>query len=118
MNDFKVYENKSSLKKSRSRMLNGGETEIKGTKLGWWERKKLPKEKSTDIEITIDEEYSGRPDLISFDYYGVTTLMWLILQYNNIVDLEEEFTTGKTIVIPSPERAITLFSRTSVRNDT
>lgn len=118
MSQFKLYENKSSLKKSRSRMLNGGETEIKGNKLGWWERKHLPKEGATDIEVKIDEEYVGRPDLVAFDFLGTTRLMWLVLQYNDIVDINEEFALGKIIVVPSPTRANTLFSNTSVRNDT
>lgn len=99
-------------------MLNGGETEIKGNKLGWWERKPLPKDDSTDIILEINEEYSKRPHLVAFDFYGLVTLTWLVLQYNDIVDIEEEFVRGKTIILPSRSRALTLLTGGSIRNDT
>lgn len=118
MSNFELYENKSSLKKSRSRMLSGGTSEIKGNKIGWWERKPLPKEGSTDREIILDEEYAGRPDLVAFDYLGTSRLMWLVLQYNNIVDLNEEFILGTKIVLPSAIRANTLLTSGARRMDT
>jgi len=99
-------------------MLNGGSAELKGNKIGWWERKHFEREESSDITIVLDDEYSGRPDLVAFDFYNATNLMWLVLQYNNIVDLEEEFVSGKTITIPSVERAVSVFSKSSIRNNT
>lgn len=98
-------------------MLNGGTAELKGNKIGWWERKTLPKDVATDIELTIDEEYAGRPHLVAFDYYGTVRLTWLVLQYNSIVDVEEEFKLGDNIVIPSPQRALTTLTKTAIRND-
>ena len=117
MSGFKLYTNKSSFQKRRSRMLNGGDTEVKGNKLGWWERKPLPRDDATDITFEIDEEYSKRPHLVAFDFYGLVSLTWLVLQYNNIVDIEEEFVRGKTITIPSRSRALTLFTGGSIRNN-
>lgn len=99
-------------------MLNGGETNIKGSKLGWWERKTIEREEHSDIRIRLNAEYDRRPDLIAYDYYGTVTLTWLVLQYNNIVDLEEEFLEGMEIVIPSKARALTEISDTGVRNNT
>jgi len=101
---FKLFENKSSLAKRYSRMLNGGNTELKGDKLGWWERISLPKDTYTDITFVITKQYEHRPDLVSFRYYSTTRLTWLILQYNNIVDIEEEFVAGKTLIIPARSR--------------
>lgn len=118
MAKFKLYENKSSLKKRRSRMLNGGTTEVKGNKLGWWERRTIDTDEPTDVVVTLTAEYDRRPDLVAYDYYGLINLTWLVLQYNNIVDIEEEFVEGKKILIPSRSRAITKFSNSSVRNDT
>lgn len=109
-NNFELYSNKNSLAKSKSRMLNGGHTEIKGNKLGWWERRGLPKDPSSDIRLGITNTYHKRPDLVSFDFYGTTTLTWLVLQYNNIVDINEEFILGKEISIPSKNRALSELS--------
>lgn len=117
-NKFKLYPNKSSLKKSRSRMLNGGETDIKGSKLGWWERRPMEREEFSDITITIDAEYDRRPDLVAYDFFGYTSLMWLVLQYNNIVDIEEEFREGMEVVLPSKARALSELSDSGIRNDT
>lgn len=103
-NKFKLFRNKSSLAKKRSRMLNGGETEQKGNKLGWWERKSFKKNISSDIRITIPELMDKRPDLLAYAIYRNSGLFWLILQYNNIVDIEEEFRAGKEIIVPSRSR--------------
>lgn len=106
-NVFELYNDKNSLSKKNTRMLNGGETNIKGDKLGWWERKPLEKDPATDRVIRITNSYEKRPDLVSFDYLGTTQLTWLVLQYNNIVDINEEFILGKEILLPQTDRART-----------
>jgi hypothetical protein len=106
-NKFKLFNNKTSLAKRQSRMLNGGDTEIKGDKLGWWERENFEKNITTDIPFIIPEIYDRRPDLLSYRVYQTPRLFWLILQYNNIVDVEEEFRTGQQIILPSRVRALT-----------
>lgn len=105
-NKFKLFPNKNSLSKKYTRMLNGGETEIKGNKLGWWERKPFEKNISTDYIVTIPEIYDKRPDLMAYQVYGKPELFWLVLQYNDIVDIEEEFVSGKEIILPSRIRTL------------
>lgn len=98
------FENNSSVLNSRSRMLQGGETDINKKRLGWWERFILEKDRPSDIRVFISNRYARRPDLVAFDYYGNAKLEWIVLQYNDIVDTLEEFTAGKTIMIPSRDR--------------
>lgn len=105
-NKFKLFPDKSSLAKRHSRLLNGGDTEIKGNKLGWWERAKIDKNVSGDIKVTIPDVYNKRPDLMAHRVYGKSNLFWLILQYNNIVDIEEEFVTGRELILPSRIRTL------------
>lgn len=109
-NTFRLYDDKNSLSKDNTRMLNGGETEIKGNKLGWWERRILQQDPVSDTIIRITNSYDRRPDLVAFDFLGTTQLTWVILQYNNIVDINEEFVLGKEIVVPSSDRARTEFA--------
>lgn len=94
---------RSSLKTPLSRYVQGGTTEMLGTKIGWWERTILF-ERSDDIKFTLTSKYHQRPDLLSFAAYGKTSYMWLILQYNNILDINIEFVEGKEIALPSPSR--------------
>jgi len=77
-------------------------------RIGWWERRVFPSDTS-DVPITISSVYAGRPDLMAFDAYGKATLAWVILQYNNIVDINLEFVTGATIKLPLPQRINTDF---------
>lgn len=101
---FKLYPDKSSLRKKNSRMLQGGIAEESDTFIKWWERDVLPRDDITDILYTIKKVYEFKPDLISFDYYGRNDLGWLILQYNNIVDVNEELKVGQQILLPSKNR--------------
>ena len=112
-NRFTLFQDKTSLAKKYSRMLNGGNTETKGNKLGWWERIDIERDIFTDKQYVLGVEHEGRPDLVAASIYGRTSLMWLVLQYNSIVDIEEEFVTGKTITLPTRNR---LFSEIAVEN--
>lgn len=114
---FQLYKNKNSLAKRRTRMLDGGISEIKGNKIGWWERRTLQKNSVTDRIILITEKYDKRPDLMARDYLGSTRLMWIVLQYNNIVDIEQEFVLGKEVIIPSRTRAESEFTRKSPKRN-
>lgn len=99
---FKQYPNKSSIKKLNSRMLQGGTPEVLQTSIGWWERNvKLSQESSGDLMYTIPPEYAGRADLISFAVYGSAEYSWVVLQRNSIVDIIDELSVGKTIMLPS-----------------
>lgn len=90
---------------NKSRYLQGGETQILEKRLGWWERKIIPK-RDDDLKFVITDKYVGRPDLISYDVYQTPDLMWLVLQYNNILDPTLEIVEGKELTLPTPSRVI------------
>lgn len=96
----------SSLENKHSRYVQGGTTSRKKKTVGWWERDTtISKNGKDDILIpALPAVYNNRPDLLSYDLYGNNNLEWLILQYNNIVDITEEFVTGARIVAPSKAR--------------
>jgi len=99
---FKLYNNKNSLKKRFSRLLQGGITQQLQKRLGWWERDtNFSQERVDDIIFVIDPQTAGRPDLISFSIYGTSMYDWIVLQYNNVVDIQEELVVGKTIRAPT-----------------
>lgn len=87
----------------RSRYVHGGDTTVYPTRLGWWQRRTLPKS-DDDIFVTINSRYTRRPWMVAHDYYGESNYEWLILQYNSILDINEEFVAGKLIRIPTPQR--------------
>jgi len=86
-----------------SRYVQGGQTDVYPDRVGWWERRPLPKADS-DFTIEIQPGEDRRPDLVAARVYGRTNLEWLVLQYNAIVDVETEFTTGTEIRLPTPRR--------------
>lgn len=93
----------TSLQNRKSRFVQGGTTEMNGNKLGWWEREEIS-QSPDDLIITIPNRFDRRPDVLAQQMYGNPRLQWLILQYNNIVDLNTEFIAGKQIRLPSKER--------------
>lgn len=86
-----------------SRYAKGGITEVKGDKLGWWDRKVFPKSNS-DIAFPITARHHLRPDLIAADLYGRDSLQWFVLQYNSIADIHTELVQGATIILPTRAR--------------
>lgn len=93
-----VVESKSS------RYTQGGTTDRYQKRVGWWERKIFTQD-DTDIIITILPDEDRRPDKVANRVYGRQgALQWLVLQYNNIVDIETEFRTGTDIRLPSARR--------------
>ena len=86
-----------------SRYTNGGTTEADGKFLEWWDRKVFPKD-VTDVIYKLERKFEGRPDALASVFYGDSSLWWLILQYNNILDLNEEFVVGTELIMPSAER--------------
>ena len=61
-------------------------------------------EGSMDIKMVVTKRYAGRPDLVAYDVYGRTTLMWVVLQYNTILDITEDFVEGTQITLPTRSR--------------
>lgn len=96
----------SSLDNKKSRYVAGGITEKFLTRLGWWERFIYTKSRD-DVQYVIEPKYHLRPDLLAYELYGSPAYMWLILQYNNILDINTEFVQGKTITLPTPQRVKT-----------
>jgi len=84
----------------------GGGTVDYGSRLGWWERTNIP-QSFTDSTIILTSKYAKRPDLLAYELYGTSTLMWLILQFNNIIDPDTEFVEGASIRVPTKSRVFT-----------
>lgn len=85
------------------RYVQGGTVELKGDKIGWWERR-LYARSPTDITYTVTAKYANRPDLLAFDLYGRANLQWFIMQYNNVVDIYTDFNEGTSLVLPTRGR--------------
>lgn len=98
----------SSVKRKDTRYVQGGTTTVSKKAVGWWERDNTLNEPAADdIEIVaLPMLYDGRPDLLSYDLYGNNNLEWIILQFNNIVDINEEFVAGANIKAPSRSRVL------------
>lgn len=94
---------RKSTENKDSRFVQGGTTTIHPNRLGWWDRRTFEKA-DDDIIINIAAKYANRPDLMAFDLYGKASYMWIVLQYNNIIDINDEFVQGKEIRLPSPAR--------------
>ena len=89
--------------KSKSRYTQGGETDRYSKRVGWWERRDI-EQRDDDIIYTISAREVGRPDLIAYNVYQSVQLSWLVLQYNNIVDIETELSINKVIRLPNHRR--------------
>lgn len=112
-----MKDNPSSVKRKDTRYVQGGATTVNKKSVGWWERdENLSVTADDDVVInSLPATYNGRPDLLSFDLYGSNNLEWVILQYNSIVDINEEFVTGAKITAPSRTR---LFSSILIKTVT
>ena len=87
-----------------SRYVQLGLTDVYPNRLGWWERTP-PVFATDDIMITaLDPKYNTRPDLLAYDLYGKAVFACVVLWYNTIVDINEEFVTGATLRCPSSAR--------------
>lgn len=102
---FKLYENKSSVRKRNSRYVQGGNTDVFKERLGWWEKRTdIETDQFKDTIFVITKNYEHKPYLVAKIFLGREDLEWLVLQYNNIVDVIEEFVVGREIRIPSKGR--------------
>jgi|SRR5271157_2449496 len=93
----------SSVQVATSRYVQGGLTDVYPNRLGWWDGVTFTTS-PTDLKFILEARYNTRPDLLAYDVYGKATLMWVVLQYNAIVDINEEFITGVQIILPSKSR--------------
>jgi hypothetical protein len=88
-----------------SRYVQGGLSDKFSNRIGWWERYSFEK-REDDLRFVIQTHQEKRPDLIAFDAYGKTSLMWLVLQYNAIVDTETELYVGRELRLPTQRRVM------------
>lgn len=93
----------NSVYTKNSRYTHGGSTELDGKFLQWWDRKKFPYD-SSDVFYVLDRTYEGRPDKLASVFYNDSSVWWLILQYNNILDINEEFVAGVELRMPTKDR--------------
>ena len=86
-------------------MLQGGETEVFKDRLGWYEKRTdIEKNRYDDTIFTLTKKYEHKPWLVSKMFLDREDLDWLVLEYNEIVDIMEEFVVGREIRIPSKNR--------------
>jgi hypothetical protein len=90
-------------RQNSGRYVQGGSVEPYPNRIGWWERKPMEHD-SSDVSFELTVKYNKRPDLLAYDLYGSARLMWLVLQFNNVVDINLEFITGKTLRLPTRSR--------------
>ena len=88
------------------RYVQGGRVEVYPDRLGWWQRRNMPKHPS-DLQFFITPRYHKRPDLLAYDMYGTAKLSWFVLQFNNIIDINLEFIEGKSVMLPTKTRVYT-----------
>ena len=50
--------------------------------------------------LIVPAGYEGRPDLISYQAYGIVDYWWVICAANNIIDPFEQLIAGKQLRIP------------------
>ena len=101
---------------NNGRYSQGGLTDRLNNRLGWWERYPMPRQ-TDDIVFTITKKYERRADLVAQQVYKQVSFMWLVLQYNNIVDINEELVVGKKLFLPTPQRvAVTIATRSTGGN--
>lgn len=95
----------SSATKEDTRYTQGGTVTTYPRRLGWWERRPI-QQQDDDLFVTVSNRQARRPDLIAYDYYRNSNLAWLVLQYNNIVDLNTELLEGTEIRLPDRQRVL------------
>jgi hypothetical protein len=94
------------INKKYSRYTQGGLSTLSAdNKVKWWERRILEKS-DDDLIVEILPRFNKRPDRLAFELYGKAELGWLILQYNVILDINDEFITNRIIKAPHPNRVI------------
>jgi len=64
----------------------------------------IPKS-ADDMLYTIETQYTYRPDLLAYDYYGTSKLWWVFAQRNVdiIKDPIFDFVAGTSIYLSKPE---------------
>jgi hypothetical protein len=93
----------STYNEKSGRYVRGGSTEVSAKFVEWWDKLDVPKDTS-DLLYVMEEKYVGRPDLLSYAFYGDVGLWWIICQYNGILDPLSELVAGKELLIPTQSK--------------
>ena len=93
----------NSTEQQYSRYVQGGLTDRYNNRLGWWERREI-EQRNNDAVAIVQPWEAGRPDLIAYRSFGKARFAWVILQYNNIVDINTEIVPGAELRIPNDLR--------------
>lgn len=103
----------STYNQLNGRYTRGGTTEVSARFVEWWERYDIPHDTS-DLVYVLEEKYVGRPDSLSFAFYGTTAYKWIIMQYNDILDPQAELVAGVMLLMPSTDKISSAFSVSKV----
>lgn len=98
----------TSLDSKYSRYVSGGVTEIGTHGLEYWEKNKWNLS-DTDLVYVLKKTDEKQPWILAEAFYGQANLMWVILQYNNILDIQEELVAGRQLIIPTKDRVFKEF---------
>lgn len=71
----------------------------------------------TSEKVRLTAAFEGRPDLLSYRFYGNWNLGWLIAYHNDMLDPVEEMTVGKIVDIPSLDSYYRFSNRHKKRRD-
>jgi hypothetical protein len=93
------------MNKLKTRYTTGGTTESNSVGTGFWSRAVLP-HRSDDIRITLTTLTAQRPGIVANQLYGKDTMLWILLQYNDIIDPVAELYPGKVLLAPHPSRVV------------
>lgn len=69
----------------------------------------------SDIIIIANE--STRLDLLAYDYYGDSTLYWIISKANNIINNDIYIEPGTQLILPNKSRLSTILSDLRALNE-
>lgn len=89
----------------QTRYAMGGTTADNQVGTGFWDRRNI-QQQSDDLFVVINSVTARFPHLITKQVYNRDNLLWLLLQYNNIIDPVGELIVGKTVRLPQPYRIL------------
>ncbi len=89
----------------KTRFNFGGTVEQNAIGVGFWTRRDF-QQRDDDLRVQLNEQTATRLNIITKKLYGKDNLVWLLLQYNNILDPAEELVPGKIIRMPHPSRIV------------
>lgn len=97
----------STYNQKNGRYTRGGTTEVSSRFVEWWERYDVVHDTS-DLVYVLEAKYVGRPDLLSYAFYGTTSYKWIIMQYNDILD-PQELVAGLMLLMPTVDKVSSAF---------